>query len=284
MKVSTRNLIALFVVLGAGRAQAFTLDAIGSPPAPLLGWNTNTINFDIDYTNCGVPQETVDGVLDAAFSLWNGVPTSDLVLGRGSQITSSFAQATSATASGNPQIICDTHFTADSGGGDIGDISPGYATDWIADSNSKILYASIVLNAEAGKQANIASFPQTILQIVIAHEIGHVFGLGHSEDKNALMYFDASAKTTLALSQDDVDGVTWLYPRKELSGDRIFGCGSLAVLGRDDSDGSDGPGGSGSIAAQFFALLGFCFLVTRNPRAGQKLTVSPPVQIASFVL
>lgn len=67
------------------------------------------------------------------------------------------------------------------------------------------------------------------MQVVLAHEIGHILGLGHSHDSNALMYFDASAKNTLRLAQDDIDGLTYLYPRDELGGDNLLGgCGRIS--------------------------------------------------------
>ncbi len=56
---------------------------------------------------------------------------------------------------------------------------------------------------------------------VIAHEIGHAFGLGHSEDKAALMYYK-TVNLRRNLGQDDVDGVSYLYP-VHLDGCGLFG-------------------------------------------------------------
>lgn len=46
---------------------------------------------------------------------------------------------------------------------------------------------------------------------VIAHEIGHAIGLGHSEDSAALMYY-RTVDLRKRLGQDDIDGVSFLYP------------------------------------------------------------------------
>ncbi len=48
-------------------------------------------------------------------------------------------------------------------------------------------------------------------QTVIGHENGHVVGLGHSNDPNALMY-PSYLGARCDLGQDDIDGISSLYP------------------------------------------------------------------------
>jgi Matrixin len=48
---------------------------------------------------------------------------------------------------------------------------------------------------------------------VIAHEIGHAIGLGHSKESASLMYYRTVNQRT-RLGQDDIDGVSFLYPMK----------------------------------------------------------------------
>jgi len=47
---------------------------------------------------------------------------------------------------------------------------------------------------------------------VLAHEIGHAIGLGHSKDDAALMYYK-QVDMRRNLGQDDIDGVSYLYPK-----------------------------------------------------------------------
>ena len=74
---------------------------------------------------------------------------------------------------------------------------------------------------------------------VFAHEIGHAFGLGHSADPAALMYFDISGKTQEKLSTDDFDGCAYLYPNN------FPGSCSWVPLVKSESDGSRPGGGVG---------------------------------------
>ncbi|HXH76753.1 MAG TPA: matrixin family metalloprotease [Bacteriovoracaceae bacterium] len=70
---------------------------------------------------------------------------------------------------------------------------------------------------------------------VLAHEIGHAIGLGHAESENneALMYYKTVNLRT-SLSQDDMRGVSYLYPIK------TDGCGLLGGIMTTPTD-SKGP-------------------------------------------
>lgn len=48
------------------------------------------------------------------------------------------------------------------------------------------------------------------IQHTITHEAGHALVLGHSDDPNAIMY--AYYHESRDLAQDDIDGITYLYP------------------------------------------------------------------------
>ncbi len=54
---------------------------------------------------------------------------------------------------------------------------------------------------------------QIDLESVTVHELGHILGLGHSQDPNAVMYASIGEGVVKRdLQQDDINGIQTLYP------------------------------------------------------------------------
>ncbi|MFA5584450.1 MAG: matrixin family metalloprotease [Bacteriovoracaceae bacterium] len=88
-------------------------------------------------------------------------------------------------------------------------------------SGNAIVGAVILIN---DMPSNIFSQLSRNEQIsVIAHEIGHAIGLGHSKDHAALMYY-RTVDHRERLGQDDIDGVSYLYPVK------MDACGLMGTI------------------------------------------------------
>ncbi len=66
----------------------------------------------------------------------------------------------------------------------------------------------------------------------ISHELGHAFGLGHTSDTAALMYYAVGGKVQKELSIDDYDGCSYLYPH-----DSPGSCSSVAYINNDNFKG-----------------------------------------------
>lgn len=76
-------------------------------------------------------------------------------------------------------------------------------------SGSNIVGSVVLLNDTADTKFNDLNESEKVA--VIAHEIGHALGLGHSSVKDSLMYFSTVEKR-VTLGQDDRDAVSYLYP------------------------------------------------------------------------
>lgn len=120
-------------------------------------------------------------------------------------------------------------------------------------SGSKIVGAVILINENSSAFKALSSHDKIS---VIAHEIGHAIGLGHPTDHpEALMYY-RTVNLRRALSQDDMDGVSYLYPVK-MDGFGLLG----GICGTIDFDDKTPP--SGTPFVQMVLTLGVMLLLSR---------------------
>lgn len=211
-----RIFVKALVILMTLQSNAFTLNDDYK-----YGWRGPTLRFNINTTNCPT---NILSTLDEAFKVWNSVATSNLKLARGNISTTTPAQLFNFTATDSPVIICEVNFGSVTGTDENTIAGVGFSL--VRNGGPYIDYGGVILNMSGGNASLIGKSKATQAAI-IAHEIGHVLGFGHSEEKGALMHHASGKKQALRLSQDDWDAMTYLYPRDELSGDDLFACGSL---------------------------------------------------------
>lgn len=284
MDRAAATLVGILGLLQAENALAFTVNieelTVNGQTQDLLdaGWQSSTVTLDVD-TSCDNYTTYVNTAMAGAISLWNKVPSANLTVALGTTVELPQAittyvgdSATSVAPAGNPIIVCDSNFTSDTGE-DASDI-PGFAGAFNLDSTTgQKLGALLVLNVQSGAAASITTLAASEITVVLAHETGHILGLGHSADINALMYYQTSASKVAALAQDDVAGITFLYPRQEPSSGGAFGCGTMALVGgpgskigkKGRSSHSSGPphGGLSPALLECLGLLIACSLICR---------------------
>ena len=256
----SRILLLLFILslFSSRPIAAFTMQ-LEQDGSVIRAWESSTITFDVNDEGCrtrGISSERLSSMIDSAIDLWNSVSTSSLQVKRGKSVSTTFAQIQAQTTRGNPLILCDTQLStslAPAGGVFNSDNIPAVTQILRVDTDGRIALAVIAINAEAGKSASVEKVIDrgVLLQTVFAHEMGHALGLGHTQDRNALMYYQADVKTELNLSWDDWNGITYLYPRNELGRDLPLGCATLS-----NSSGTQGKGGA-ALTLAFVALLWF---------------------------
>jgi predicted Zn-dependent protease len=213
----------LFIVFfSLSNAHAFTLVGFSSA---LKGFSQNPVKIQLDLTAC--PSGMRD-IVDSAVEKLNSIPTSGLkieIAGE-STIASSTVQGYSFTD--QIALVCDVNITANYDSSTSLESTFGFAK---SQALSNTLYRSyVVINSAAyvGTPTNASfnnpSHSSELKRAVVAHELGHALGLGHSKDTTSLMYFASGEINAFNLHQDDIDGFTYLYSRDEFS-DGLLGCG-----------------------------------------------------------
>lgn len=199
-----------------------------NPGRPLVkGFPSGSVKVHLNNTACPIDLEPI---VKDALAVWNVVPASRLWL--------EYSGTTTATnPSGNLLIQCSS---------DVGDNNTTVGIGGAVYPNGPIDSGWIYMNASSGN-ANIANFSRNVVVTAMAHEMGHALGFGHSQDSTAIMYFAVGQRDPILLTQDDIEGVNFLYNRDELGGDKMMGCATVR--------GSLPPGGSGLRSWTLFFLL-----------------------------
>lgn len=231
-----RVLIIFSFLLVGLNSMAFTLNTNFAAAFPGEEVKVNLATHDctnLPYTNDEILSMASEGVN----KFWNKVPTSKLKIRRGEHVSvagdfESGALCTSNTngcvanpaLSGQSQILisCNSNTTNFSSNGVLA------VTANVNTSGSDIVGSVILLNNRSG--SGLATLSRESFISVLAHEIGHAVGLGHSPVTDSLMYY-ANIANRVSLGEDDMDGITYLYPREQPTS-----CGSVAYI-QDDYKG-----------------------------------------------
>lgn len=213
-------------------------------------------------TNAGVTKEELLSIaIDAANKFWNKVPTSYLRIKEGGILAttdnkylsgilcvqgadSSCATATSVPKATDIVIACNTDTTKNF-------TSSSYYALTVPNNfaNKKIKGSVIIINDAADSAFDMLSREEMVN--VLGHEIGHAVGLGHTKDKAALMYH-SEFSSRHKLGQDDIDGITYLYPNKLHGCSGIFG----TINNIDKNDILPPPGSFNFLSQLVIGMLG----------------------------
>lgn len=231
-------------------AEAWTLNY--SPPRKVPG---QTLLIGVNYTDC--PSD-IDVLVEEALAIWNSVPTSYLHLQRNGASSVLPADLVAGRAR-DFVIVCDASYAANTGADPL--LTLAAAVSWGNQGQSEISGGGVLVNVQT-TVFTTSTRNQKIF--TLAHELGHVLGLGHSTDTAALMYYEVRpAQSIPTIAQDDIDAMSFLYARNELSGENsdLFGCGQISDHGLNGPGGPDGPPSSPRVNPVFGALSLLAYFV-----------------------
>ncbi len=211
--------ILLGVLIVSHNARAFTFNnsvklVFAQDEVPVNVAGAFCANIGIDET------ELLSIVGDAVDQFWNKAPTSRLKLRKGSVVTKSSIFHTDNICEANTNcdpnpalavssgilITCNNNLSNFPNSAILGITIPNNI------SASTILGSLIMINDRTTSQFDTKSRSEKVA--IIAHELGHAIGLGHSPVEDSLMYF-ATVQSRTNLGCDDIDGISYLYPKKQ---------------------------------------------------------------------
>lgn len=207
------KVVVFLFLLTAPMAQAFLLV---SPNYHLANPEETVVNIASGgCTANGMSNAELSAAIeDVINSYWNRVTESRLRLKLGSEVSRSIS---SAAEPGEILVGC----------APMGMSGPSGVT-YPNDANGS---SRLVLNATTFVPGGY--LPEGLIGVLV-HEMGHAVGLGHSGDAASVMTYEAHewGPRPKHLSQDDKDGVVFLYPHEGELGGLIGGCSALAHEGR----------------------------------------------------
>lgn len=154
--------------------------------------------------------EIVEGI-KYAIEFWNDVPESRLKLTYGGKSSASLT---------DPRIPVNEIIV---GCGPLPNVSILGATQHDRENGS----ARVAMN----EAVYTGSYNKNSFIGTMTHEIGHGVGLYHSKDPASVMTYSDHAWVDIPkyISQDDVDGVVYLYPNEAVAGGFLGSCSSFAA-------------------------------------------------------
>lgn len=160
-------------------------------------------------TGNGIPDSELKDAINKSIAIWNEVPESRLRLEYDGRTSASIV--TAVAPKGTILIGC----------------TPLSGTSGVTNNDNANGSSRIRLNSN---ELVPGSYYPDGLSGLIAHEMGHSIGLHHSKDRGSVMTYEDNNWGAMPtyLSQDDVDGVIYLYPNKEELGGLLPACSSFA--------------------------------------------------------
>lgn len=213
------SIITFCLLLLTKEVSAFTLNNANE-----MRFQNNNVYVNVADLNCqniGISNDEMLSLVGIAIDkFWNRAPTSRLKLRKGKILpTNSIFQTdemcqtgTNCTPNLDLLVATDILIACNNNIGNFPSSSILGITVPNNNSADTIYGALVLINDRPSSNFADKSIDEKVS--IIAHEIGHAIGLGHSPVTDSLMYY-ATMDKRHALGIDDIDGVNYLYPKEE---------------------------------------------------------------------
>lgn len=276
--MTARSWAVALILLTANSASAFRRST--TPAGEPLAWVTNCIDFFIHEDGSDdINFNAVEAEVFSAFNEWEGQNCGDVNFTY-SGVTRE-RRAGYFQNSGNINLIV----WREGGGDDLDDwvhdpsIIAVTTNTYCTETNSlcpfkgAIIDADIEMNGERFRFTNsrVVALTEFDLGNTLTHEIGHLIGLDHSDDRASTMFASAppSELSKRTLEEDDIDGLCEIFPLRGANEVECYQIGNVGGGGQSNASGSGGlsdcrtqPGQAP--ASPWWAALGLLLLWRRR--------------------
>lgn len=210
----------LFFIFYVNFSLAFTLNNNVS-----LAFTQNPVRVNIASgfcSNIGVSEsELLSMAQEAVVEYWNKAPTSRLKLRSGSlqSVSTNFKTGliclTGTNCDPNPALIVDSGILISCNTNNTNFSTNAVLAVTVPNNISgSVINGSLIILNDTATNNQLAQKSHDEFVSILAHEIGHAIGLGHSPVRDSLMYYSVIPNRR-SLGIDDIDGVTYLYPKQQ---------------------------------------------------------------------
>ena len=216
-RIMTLTLTLIFSV----NAHAYTLNKVAQAGAR---WKNFPIDMKLNPENSGLSSSEVLRVISSAMNKWNDGTGTDVY---DTYIDSSVSPSEGMDADGISAVTFSKSFRNDSNGFDP-DVTVAVGGQY--GDGSEMSDGFVIFNAEAvawdtdeERSTTGGNLYRDDLQTIATHELGHVLGLGHSDDNASVMSATRTAKIKRDLASDDISGGKYLASASGPSGSGLDG-------------------------------------------------------------